>query len=99
MSGAKSFYRNGGRIMKADLEAVMAERAAELAAVRANANKAKAYERLSREQIEGAKFVKVYGFGWREVLKLNAVSVTVAEPLAWDGSARYAFDKITAVKS
>lgn len=99
MSGAKSFYRNGGRIMKADLEAVMAARAAELAVVRANAAEAKSFERLSREQIVGAKFVKVYGFGWREVLKLNAVSVTVAEPLAWDGSARYAFDKIVEVKS
>lgn len=95
----KSLYRNGRAVLASDLAAVEAERAAVLAVIRANANKAKSYERLSRDQIVGAKFVKVYGFGWREVLKLNAVSVTVAEPLAWDGSARYAFDKIVEVKS
>lgn len=99
MSGAKSFYRNGRSVLESDLAAVHAERAAELAVVRANANKAKAYERLSREQIVGAKFVKVYGFGWRGVLRVNEKSVTVDEPLAWDGSARYSFDKVIEVRS
>lgn len=99
MSGAKSLYRNGRSVLASDLAAVEAERAAELAVVRANADKAKAYERLSRAQVVGAKFVKVYGFGWRAVLKVNAVSVTVDEPLAWDGSARYPFDRIVEVRS
>jgi hypothetical protein len=95
----RSLYRNGRTVLAADLAAVETERAAELEVMRANANKAKAYERLSREQICGHRLVKVFGFGWRTVLSVNAVSVTVEEPLAWDGSARYRFDKIMEVKS
>lgn len=99
MSGSKSLYRNGRSVLASDVTAVEAERAAELAVIRANTNKAKAYERLGREQIVGARAVKVYGFGWRKVMTVNEKSVTVDEPLAWDGKARYTFDKIVEARS
>ncbi len=95
----KSLYRNGQSVLKADIAAVEAEKAAVLADRAATANKAKAYERLSREDIVGAKYVKVYGFGWREVYSVNKVTVTVLEPLSFDGWARYTFDKIVEVRA
>ena len=99
MSGAKSLYNAGRSELGADLAAVERYKAAEAKGRVLKAREAKAYERLSREQIVGSKFVKVYGFGWRQVLKVNEKSVTVDEPLAWDGSARYSFDKVVEVRS
>ena len=98
MSG-KSLYRNGQAVLKADTAAVDAQRAATLADRRATANKAKDYLRLSRGDIDGQLFVLVFGFGWRRVISVNEKTVTVEEPYAWDGSARYPFARIVEVRS
>jgi hypothetical protein len=98
VSRAKSFQRNGKAELAAAVAMLETHKAAVFADMAVSASKAKSYERLGRDQIVGNRFVKVYGFGWRPVVTVNVKTVTVLEPTAWDGKARYTFDKIVEVR-
>lgn len=99
MNRAKSFQRNGKAELAAAVAMLETHKAAVFAGMAATADEAKSYERLSRDEIVGNRFVKVYGFGWRPVVTVNTKTVTVLEPHAWDGKARYTFDKIVEVRA
>lgn len=52
--------------------------------------------RLTREQVEGARYVRDE-FGWHEVVRVSAKSVTVKTPYSWTD--RISLDKLREVRA
>jgi hypothetical protein len=70
-----------GLAVRAEAEA---QRAAEIAARKTADRAAEAARvRLTRADVEGARFVRD-SIGWHEVVRINAKSVTVRTPYSWN---------------
>lgn len=93
-----NLYANGQRQLKADLQVAAQHRDEKRAERRAKYIAERDAAPITVPEMLDARFVSIRHVGWRQVVRVNPNTVTVQEPNAFDGIARYPHKNIIGAK-